>query len=212
MQIKNELVINLNQFIINHQVARAGLNCVKLKLTSVRSDPGAPRRPRQRRRGLAVRHGDQRRRDVRRNAGRRLPATGQRRAARRPGRPPLGVRGADAGGPTGRRPILPVDARLQNESFDASDAHDTFSDRGPPPPPPPHGAAAWTAPRPLAPDDDGGCCCWYSLLLIMVVASLSLTTLLPAAGLGPGDGDDLRAAPAPAATLDDATGDDITAR
>lgn len=98
MQIKNELVINLNQFIINHQVARAGLNCVKLKLTSVRSDPGAPRRPRQRRRGLAVRHGDQRRRDVRRNAGRRLP--GHRASGgqpRRPGRPPPGVRGADAG-------------------------------------------------------------------------------------------------------------------
>lgn len=117
------------------------------------------------------------------------------------------------GGPTGRRPILPVDARLQNESFDASDAHDTFSDRGPPPPPPAARRSSMDGtPGSLAPDDDGGCCCWYSLLLIMVVASLSLTTLLPAAGLGPGDGDDLRAAPAPAATLDDATGDDITAR
>jgi hypothetical protein len=50
-----------------------------------------------------------------------------------------------AGGPAGR-PILPVDARLQNESVDASDANDAVSDDGgrgwcavpfvlPPPPP-----------------------------------------------------------------------------
>jgi hypothetical protein len=32
------------------------------------------------------------------------------------------------GGPAGRRPILPVDARLQNDSVDASDAHETLSE------------------------------------------------------------------------------------
>ena len=37
-------------------------------------------------------------------------------------------RGAPTGGPAGRRPIRPVDARLQKDSVDASDAHDTLSE------------------------------------------------------------------------------------
>jgi hypothetical protein len=50
------------------------------------------------------------------------------RAEGGPAEPAALRRGAPAGGPAGRRPIRPVDARLQNDSVDASDAHETLSE------------------------------------------------------------------------------------
>ena len=116
-------------------------------------------------------------------------------------------RAAPPCGPAGR-PILPVDARLQNESLDASDAHDTLSDCMFPFPPtprrsssarrssmdgkPPLAAAGSLFLTPLSAVDAAtdrsslicctGCCC-----------CLSLPAAAPAAGFG----DVLRAAPPP---------------
>jgi hypothetical protein len=50
------------------------------------------------------------------------------RAEGGPAEPAARRRGAPTGGAAGRRPIRPVDARLQNDSVDASDAHDTLSE------------------------------------------------------------------------------------
>lgn len=58
-----------------------------------------------------------------------LAAVAVGRAAGGPADPAALRRAADDGGPAGR-PILPVDARLQKESVDASDANDAVSDDG----------------------------------------------------------------------------------
>ena len=50
------------------------------------------------------------------------------RAEGGPAEPAARRRGAPTGGPAGRRPMRPVDARLQKDSVDASDAHETLSD------------------------------------------------------------------------------------
>ena len=50
------------------------------------------------------------------------------RAEGGPAEPAALRRGAPTGGPAGRRPIRPVDARLHKDSVDASDAHETLSD------------------------------------------------------------------------------------
>ncbi|KAL6846162.1 hypothetical protein ACP4OV_023610 [Aristida adscensionis] len=107
---------------------------------------------------------------------------------------PAALRRAAPGGPAAAgRPILPVDARLQNESVDASDAHDTLSDadddggpRAPGPARPPAPAPTPTPRRrsrsscrrssmdaatPLVAAVFPGCCCSLPLALSAAAAA-----------------------------------------
>lgn len=134
------------------------------------------------------------------------------RAEGGPAEPAALRRGAPTGGAAGRRPIRPVDARLQKESVDASDAQETLSEDD-------DGWAGEPAARarrssmdaaaPLVGDgaDDGSCC---SLRLALSAAasrwggggggpSSLLSTSSSLAPGGFGDCDSLRRPAAPGA-------------